>query len=179
MFESTCLHRRQFLQGAIALSGAMVLPMGRRAAANAAGLPADASNAIEKSPLIYLSPIRGDGKPSKCQAEVWFGSDAGELFIVTSADGWKSQSIKQGLAEAQIWVGDFGPWKNSKDQYKSAPNFRAKAAIVANDDSATIERVLAVMGKKYPEEWGKWGPRFRNGLADDSRVMLRYQPITS
>ena len=69
-----------------------------------------------------------------------------------------------------------GPWKSSNDRYKSAPNFLTSAAFVANDDSATIDRVLAVMGKKYPNEWEKWGPRFRNGLSDGSRVMLRYRP---
>ena len=175
MFETTSLVRRRFLQGALVLSGALLFPVRRLAAAS--GLSEEATSAIASSPLIYLSPIRSNGQPSACQAEVWFGSDAGELFVVTSSDGWKSQAVKKGLDKAHIWVGDFGPWKKSNDGYKSAPNFVANAAIVANDDSATIERVLAVMGKKYPAEWGKWEPRFRKGLSDDSRVMLRYRPI--
>lgn len=177
MLESTTLCRRRFLEGALALSGALWLPAGRSAAAEAAVLSADATRAIASSPLIYLSPIRSDGTPSACQAEVWFGSDAGELFVVTAEDGWKSRAVKRGLDRARIWVGDFGPWKSSDDRYRSAPNFLAHAAFVARDDAATVERVLAVMGKKYPKEWGKWEPRFRKGLSDDSRVMLRYRPI--
>jgi len=174
MFESTRLYRRQFLEGALVVSGALLFPLGR---ATAAALSAEATRAIASSPLIYLSPIRSDGQPSACQAEVWFGSDAGELFIVTAETGWKAQAVKRGLDKARIWVGDFGPWKSSDERYKAAPNFVANAAFVASDDSATIERVLAVMGKKYPKEWGKWGPRFRDGLSDKSRVMLRYRPV--
>lgn len=35
--------------------------------------------------------------------------------------------------------------------------------------------VLEAMGPKYVEEgWGTWGNRFRTGLADGDRVMLRY-----
>ena len=179
MFESTRLYRRQFLEGALVVSGALLLPLRRSSAADAGALSADATRAIASSPLIYLSPIRSDGKPSACQAEVWFGSDAGELFVVTAEKGWKAQAVKRGLDTAKIWVGDFGPWKKSDDRYKSAPNFVANAAIVANDDSATIERVLAVMGKKYPKEWGKWEPRFRKGWTDKSRVMLRYRPVAA
>lgn len=173
-FESIRLHRRQFLEGALVVSGALLFPVGRSTAADAAALLAEA---IAGSPLIYLSPIRSDGKLSACQAEVWFGSDAGELFVVTAETGWKAQAVKRGLDKARIWVGDFGPWKSSSERYKSAPNFMASAAFVANDDSETIERVLAVMGKKYPKEWGKWEPRFRTGLSDKSRVMLRYRPV--
>ena len=35
--------------------------------------------------------------------------------------------------------------------------------------------VLEIMGTKYSGEWRTWGPRFRNGLADGSRVMIRYE----
>ncbi|MEE3332379.1 MAG: hypothetical protein VX246_16040 [Myxococcota bacterium] len=173
MFESTPLCRRQLLESALALSAALLLPARRSAAADGA-----VQSAVAESPLIYLSPICSDGKESACQAEVWFGSDADELFIVTAEDGWKSQAVKRGLDKARIWVGDFGPWKSSKDRYKSAPTFLANSALVAKDDSATIERVLAIMGKKYPKQWGKWEPRFRKGLSDGSRVMLRYRPVT-
>ncbi len=179
MIDSISMHRRRFLEGALALSGALLFPARRSLAAASAGLSPQATDAIANSPLIYLSPIRSDGQESACQAEVWFGSDGEELFVVTAEDGWKSQSIKKGLDKARIWVGDFGPWKRSEDRYKSAPNFLANAAFVAKDDAATISRVLAIMGKKYPKEWGKWGPRFDKGLADGSRVMLRYRPATA
>jgi hypothetical protein len=46
---------------------------------------------------------------------------------------------------------------------------------VKDADSQTS--VLDAMGDKYPLEWVIWGPRFRNGLADGSRVMLRYQRV--
>jgi len=174
MFDSIGMHRRRFLEAALAISASWMLPVTRSFAAG--GLSAETWDAIASSPLIYLSPIRSNGQPSACQAEVWFGSDGKELFVVTASDGWKSQAVNKGLDTARIWVGDFGTWKRSNERYKSAPNFVANAAIVAKDDAATIARVLAIMAKKYPKEWGKWGPRFHDGLADGSRVMLRYAP---
>ena len=39
-----------------------------------------------------------------------------------------------------------------------------------------IEAALAAFGAKYPDEWDKWEPRFRKGLADGSRVLIRYRP---
>ena len=40
-----------------------------------------------------------------------------------------------------------------------------------------IGRALEAFGAKYADEWGSWGPRFRDGLADGSRVLLRYRPL--
>ena len=143
MFESTRLYRRQFLEGALVVSGALLFPWRRSTAADAGALSVEATRAIASSPLIYLSPIRSDGKPSACQAEVWFGSDAGELFVVTAEKGWKAQAVKRGLDKAKIWVGDFGPWKRSDERYKSAPNFVANAwlTMATRCPSATSDSV--------------------------------------
>ena len=175
--KSIHLSRRRFLEGTFALTGLLMLPPRRAAAAGGAGLSAAAQTAVASSQLVYVSPIRSDGQPSTCQAEVWFGNHADELFIVTAESGWKSRSVKRGLDSARIWVGDFGPWKKSQERYKAAPSFLSRVSIVEKGDSDTIELVLGVMGKKYPEAWGKWEPRFRDGLADGSRVMIRYRPI--
>ena len=174
MLKSIHLSRRHFLEGAFVLTGALVLPSHRT---EGAGLSPAARSAVASSQLIYLSPIRSDGQPSACQAEVWFASHGDALFIVTADSGWKSQSIKLGLDTARIWVGDFGPWKKSQDRYRSAPSFRSRASVVEKEDSKTIEPVLGVMGVKYHASWEKWEPRFRDGIADGSRVMLRYRPI--
>ena len=170
------LSRRRFLAGAVAISGSLLFPANWAFAADAGFvLPADAKKAMAKSPLVYLTPMRSDGKESACHAEVWFAHRGDDVYVVTSSSAWRAQAIDKGLDRARIWVGDYGPWRgNSK--FKSAPNYMAKAGVVAKGDSA-IESVLSLMGEKYASEWGKWGPRFRSALGDGSRVMLRYRPV--
>ena len=173
--KDNALSRRGFLEAAVVVSGALLLPA-RRAFSDAGfALSADAKKAMAKSPLVYLTPMRTDGKESACHAEVWFAHRSDDVYVVTSSSAWRAKAINKGLDRARIWVGDYGPWRgNSK--FKSAPNYMAKAGVVAKGDSA-IESVLSLMGEKYASEWGKWGPRFRSALSDGSRVMLRYQPI--
>ena len=92
--------------------------------------------------------------------------------MVTAADRWKARALQQGLYRARLWVGDFGVWTRSDGKFKTAPSFVAKASF--EKDPAARERALAAFGKKYPAEWAKWGPRFHDGLADGTRVLIRY-----
>ena len=130
--------------------------------------------AAETSPLIYLSPIQSNGTESRCQAEIWFASFGGAMYVVTAADAWRAQAIRQGLSKARVWVGDVGNWRRSDGGYKALPAVSTAASI---ETDATVQgQVLEVMGGKYSAGWDTWGPRFRNGLADGSRVMLKYEP---
>lgn len=177
-FRIPNVSRRRFLEGAVALSGALALrPLGVRAAGGFA-TPAATQSAIAKSPLIYVSPLQSDGRESACQAEVWFVPDAGDLLVVTASDRWRARAISQNLDRARIWVGDFGVWKKSGGKFKRAPTLLAEASILPKSDP-TVERALHTFGSKYPDEWDKWGPRFRDGLNDGSRVLIRYRPIAA
>ena len=131
-------------------------------------------DAAEASPLIYLTPIQSSGAESRCQAEIWFATVDGAMYVVTAAEAWRAEAVRQGLSGARIWVGDVGPWRGADGKYKALPAVDARASLEA--DAAVHNQVLAVMGDKYSAEWDTWGPRFRNGLADGSRVMLKYQP---
>ena len=185
MFDSTSwrLSRRRFLGGAVLLSGAVLLPRGPAQARDAIG--AGARGAIRESPLIYVSPLRKDGSESACHGEVWFVPDAGDVLVVTAADRWRARAIGDGLDRARLWVGDFGVWKKAGERFRSAPSFVARAELVSGSGSegkanaALIDRALASFGEKYSDEWDKWGPRFRNGLADGSRVLIRYVPAAA
>ena len=130
--------------------------------------------AAETSPLIYLTPIQSNGAESRCQAEIWFASYGGAMYVVTAAEAWRAQAIRQGLTQARIWVGDVGMWQRADGGYKALPMVGATASI--ETDAAVQGQVLEVMGGKYSDGWDTWGPRFRNGLADGSRVMLKYEP---
>jgi hypothetical protein len=171
----TDLTRRGFLAGAAA--GAVWLAWPRLARADAFSLPEGARTALRTSPLVYVSPLRKDGAESSCHGEVWFVTDGADVLVVTAAERWKARSLAAGLDRARLWVGDFGVWSRSGGRFKSAPSFVARVAF--EKDAAARERALASFGAKYPDEWGKWGPRFREGLADGSRVLIRYAPVSA
>ena len=131
-------------------------------------------DAAEASPLIYLTPLQSNGAASRCQAEIWFASVDGAMYVVTAAKAWRAEAVRRGLSGARIWVGDVGSWHGAEGKYKALPMVDARASLEA--DAAVHNRVLEAMGEKYSDGWGTWGPRFRNGLADGSRVMLKYEP---
>ena len=170
------LSRRELLVAGAAGAALLVLPRAGRAASESELSPAAVAlrDALEKSPLIYVCPLKKDGKEGTCHAEAWFVRDGADAIIVTAQDRWKARAVSGGLDRARLWVGDFGVWKDAGGKFKDAPTFDAKAAFVK--DPATQARILEAYGKKYPAEWGKWGPRFHDGLADGSRVMIRYTP---
>ena len=162
--------RRDLLVGGVASVGMLALPTRPRAQE----LSEQTRAALEQSPFVYISPLRSDGAESRCHGEVWFHFDRGSVLIVTQASTWKSRALSAGLDLARIWVGDFGSVRRAGERFRSAPVFTAKA--VTGKDDAAFERLLAAFGKKYPAEWGRWEPRFRRGYADDSRVLIRYEP---
>ena len=159
--------RRQFLQrsGTLALgvAAATALPMAHAAPRYPAG--------VDSSPLIYLSPLHADGRLSKCQAEIWYAHVNDALYVVTSSKSWRAKAAQRGM-RTRIWVGDVGQWRSSDGAYLELPAVDLRSAT--ETDATTQLQVLGEMGVKYSAEWGRWGPRFRDGLADGSRVMLRY-----
>jgi len=172
------ISRRTFLRGAATLSGAVLLPAKLARSGDAASRISKAVQAaIETSKLIYISPIKSNGEESSCHAEVWFCAEGSDLFVVTKPELWRSQAIERGLDRARIWVGEFGVWKRSHGAFRDAPNFLARGARVTSDAQA-VERTIKAMSTKYADEgWDTYGPLFKQGLADGSRVLLRYRPI--
>ncbi len=133
-----------------------------------------ARTALDQSDVVYITPLKRDSSESTCHAEVWFVLDGGDLFVVTGAKAWRATAVARGLTRARMWVGEFGAWKDAKEAYRGAPELLASAALVG--DAQTHARVLKRFGDKYRVEWLYYGPKFRNGLQDGSRVMLRYTP---
>jgi hypothetical protein len=166
------------MRGAAALSGVILLPANlARSRDTEFRVSKAAQSAIETSKLIYITPVKSDGKESACHAEVWFYADGADLLVVTKQELWRSQAIERGLDRARIWVGDHGVWKSSNSAFRKAPSFLAQAEHISSDAEA-VGRTLKAMGTKYAGEgWGTYGPRFKTGLADGSRVLLRYRPI--
>ena len=138
-------------------------------------LRSEATGDMAKSPLIYISPLKQDGTESSCQAEVWFQLHDGAMYVVTSSTAWRALAVGKGLNSARVWVGDVGQWQQADGRYRSLPAVMTRAALVG--DKSVHTAVLGKMGAKYADEWSSWGPRFRDGLAEGSRVMLRYTPV--
>lgn len=134
-------------------------------------------SALEKTDLIYLTPLRADGKESQCQAEVWFVAVDSAAYVVTAADTWRARAAQQGLNKTRIWAGDVGVWTKSKGKYRDLPSYPANSSLIT--DPLEHKRILEIFGAKYSLEWVIWGPRFRNGLEKGSRVMLKYAPSLS
>jgi hypothetical protein len=162
------IDRRSFLGGCLAAA------LGPVALVRAA----ERDDALKKSGLVYISPLRADGSESTCHGEVWFAWLDGSVVIITGSERWKSRAVARGLGSARIWVGDHGPWKRlgvvSNEAFRSAPSFDADAAIVK--DAALLDRLLAEFERKYPDEIGQWRDKMRSGYADGSRVLVRYTP---
>lgn len=163
------LDRRTFFTAATALLVAPAL------APRVFAAEAPAIAALDKSQLVYICPTLADGSDSRCQAEVWFVHFDDDVFVCTSAKAWRARAVARGLARARMWVGEFGVWKQSDGAYLSAPHMHVEGRL--ENDTAVQARALEAFGAKYSEEWGSWGPRFRDGLADGSRVLLRYRPL--
>jgi hypothetical protein len=160
-------NRRQVLGFAAAAAGIALLP--KRGVTASASLEAG----LAESDLIYLTPLHGDGRESTCQAEVWFVAEGHDAWVVTANDAWRARAVKRGIDRARVWVGDVGVWTRADGAYRRLPVADAEVAQV--DDADVHVRVLTLFGSKYPLSWVLWGPRFRNGLADGSRVLLRYR----
>ena len=163
-------------------AGSSIMPSRRTALASLAAAPAlllarraagAALPALPESHLVYLTPLKSNGEESRCQGEVWFAHQGGSLFVVTAADAWRAKAVAQGLKRARLWVGDYGVWTRARGAYRNAPEFMATAALETNAEvQASVLRQMA--GKYAEDDWETWGPRFRSGLNDGARVMIRY-----
>ena len=164
------LGRRAFIGGSLCLL----------AAPGAWARSVDRDALLEKSKLVYISPLKSNGEESTCHGEVWFGWLDGSVVINTGPDRWKSRAVKKGLERARIWVGDYGPWKRmlgKNEKFRQGPTFDAKAEIVKGED-ALIDRLLAQYDEKYPDEIASWRDKMRKGYFDGSRVLIRYTPLS-
>ena len=162
------LNRRRWLGLTGAAAAAAWLPGGARGAAPTL------ARAMAESDLLYLTPLLGGGSESACQAEVWFVADGGDAVVVTASDAWRATAVTRGFARARLWVGDVGVWSDANGAYRALPTTTATASFVTEADEHA--RLLDLFGDKYSLEWIIWGPRFRSGLKEGSRVMIRYRP---
>lgn len=161
------INRRKFLQTSGSIALAAGFPFLARASANL-------ESAMQESDLIYVTPIKSNGEESGCQSEIWFVADGTDMYVCTGTSSWRARAPRQGLDEARVWIGDVGVWTRSDGAYKNLPSLMADVTVI--DDKSIQEKALELFGDKYTLQWILYGPRFRNGLEDGTRTLLRYRP---
>ena len=161
------LTRRTFMQAAVAAAGLSLLP-------NSYGK--DITLRLQESDLVYITAIKSNGRESHCQAEIWYAWDGSDIWVITDSSSWRATAPTLGLDRSRIWVGDVGNWQQSRGKYKSLPVLDAMTSIIL--DAQAHQKALQLFGDKYTMGWIVWGPRFKKGLADGSRSLIRYRPLT-
>jgi hypothetical protein len=134
-------------------------------AAAAAVLAPDVERALASSPYVYIATERkggGFGSP----AEIWFMWDQGAVWVASPPTTWRAKRIRAGRTAARIAVGS-----------KDGPSFAAKGSFVR--DPAVYEKLYATYARKYPDGWPRYEARFRDGLKDGTRVLMRYEPVVT
>jgi hypothetical protein len=71
--------------------------------------------------------------------------------------------IKAGQTTAKIAVGK-----------ADGPSFNAKGSIVKDPEANKV--MFETYAKKYTNEWKSYEQKFRDGLANGSRVLIKYEP---
>ncbi len=150
------------MTASIALAVALV-STGLRPAAADVPLAPETIRALEQSPYVYIATQRKDGTFSP-PAEIWFMWDQGAVWMASPATTWRAKRIRAGRGTARIFVGK-----------KDGPMLTATGTFVR--DPAAYDRLYATFAKKYPDGWPRYEAKFREGLKDGSRVLMRYQPI--
>jgi hypothetical protein len=171
------IDRRTLLEAMAGLVLAPAALMHPRPAAASAELDPALVKALKESPFVYISPLRSNGQESRCHGEVWYGWIDGAVVVITATKSWKTRAMVSGLTRTRIWVGDYGRVKKiigSNEAFRAGPTFMARAELVKS--AAMIGRLLGLYDKKYPDEIKAWRGPMRAGLADGSRLMIRYVP---
>src|SRR5262249_45374623 len=89
------LSRRAFLSlSALSLGALALWPRNARAHDGHFDLGSSVEDQLTKGKLVYVSPLKKDGKESQCHGEVWYFFDKGDVVIGTATKGWKTRAVK-------------------------------------------------------------------------------------
>lgn len=163
------LNRREILQFSAMGIGLSALP-----STYGASISQDIGAKLQSSDLIYLTPIKTNGKESRCQSEIWYVWDGLDIYVCTKSKSWRATASRLGLEHTRIWVGDLGVW--TKADYKKLPRISAVSSIIS--DTKAHDKALEMFGDKYPVGWLRWGSVFKKELANGERSLIRYRPVS-
>jgi hypothetical protein len=132
------------------------------APAQSASLSPDLQKALDTSQYVYIQSERRDGSFGKA-AEIWFMPYQGAVWVASPVTTHRVKRIQAGRTKAKIAVGK-----------PDGPSFAAKGSIVKDPEVNTV--LFETFAKKYPDGWSSYEKSFRDGLANGSRVLIKYEP---
>ena len=151
--------RRQFGRW---LAVALLFSAGAGAARSFAGtLAPEIEKGLRESKYVYIATERKSGSFGT-PAEIWFLYHEGAVWVASPTTTWRAKRIRAGRTKAKIAVGNAG-----------GPSFDATGSIVK--DETVYQVMFRTFAEKYPEGWPKYEQRFRDGLKDGTRVLIKYQ----
>ncbi len=130
--------------------------------AHATELPAAVRDQLASATYVYIATQRKDGTFGK-PAEIWFMWHDGAVWVGTPPTTWRVKRIKHKRPNAKIAVGK-----------ADGPSFEAVGSIVK--DAKVADLLRETYAKKYPDRWPGFAEKFKEGLKDGSRVLVRYVP---
>jgi hypothetical protein len=140
---------------AIGLSG-MTTPV------QSAPLSAEQQKTLDSSKYVYIQSERKDGQFGKA-AEIWFFSHNGAVWVCSPNTAHRVKRIQAGKTKAKIAIGK-----------PDGPSFNAKGSVVKD---AEVNKVMfESFAKKYADGWSSYEKNFRDGIADGSRTLIKYEP---
>lgn len=130
--------------------------------ARGASLSPELQKALESSKYVYVQSARKDGKLGK-PAEIWFMYYKDAVWVASPVTTYRVKRIQAGQTTAKIAIGK-----------ADGPAFNAKGALVK--DPEANQAMFDAFAKKYAGSWSSYEKQFRDGLADGSRALIKYDP---
>ena len=121
----------------------------------------DQEKALDSAKYVYIQSTRKDGKLGK-PAEIWFFRHNDAVWVCSPTTTYRVKRIKAGQTKAKIAIGK-----------PDGPSFNAKGSIVK--DPEVNKAMFESYAKKYSDGWSSYEKQFKDGLADGSRTLVKYE----
>jgi len=121
----------------------------------------DQQKALDSAKYVYIQSARKDGKLSK-PAEIWFFHHKDAVWVCSPITTHRVKRIKAGQTKAKIAIGK-----------PDGPSFNAKGSIVKDPEVNKV--MFESFAKKYGDGWSSYEKQFKDGLADGSRTLIKYE----
>ncbi|MGE0821357.1 MAG: hypothetical protein AB7G75_16575 [Candidatus Binatia bacterium] len=152
------MHRqRKFTGFVVAFLGALLLT----SSAYSKGIPEDQQKVLDSSKYVYIQSVRKDGSFG-APAEIWFMHHNGAVWVCSPTTTHRVKRIQAGQTKAKIAIGK-----------PDGPSFIAKGSLVK--DPEVNNALFEAFAKKYSDGWSSYEKSFKEGLADGSRTLVKYE----
>ena len=121
----------------------------------------DQQKALDSAKYVYIQSTRKDGKLGK-PAEIWFFRHNDAVWVCSPTTTYRVKRIKAGQTKAKIAIGK-----------PDGPSFNAKGSIVKDPEVNKV--MFESFAKKYSDGWSSYEKQFKDGLADGSRTLVKYE----